>query len=187
MASLMSTVPTARPTRVAVRKDRAIRGRGLATCSRQSTVMAMASRSAEPHLQLATAKIPQNVDTADFQSGMYQWASTLTISGQNMPFVLPMKTDKLDDGFMISMCNLQDDKGLVSVGDLQGTVEEVPGVGKVFFVRFYLGDGSADDPSIASKPSSDEKLKLAVQKLVDVDTIMNTMPNAIKQSCKMAM
>jgi hypothetical protein len=45
-----------------------------------------------------------------------------------MPFVLPMKTDKLDDGFMISMCNLQDDKGLVSVGDLQGTVEEVPGV-----------------------------------------------------------
>lgn len=41
--------------------------------------------------------------------------------------------------------------------------------------------------SIAAKTTSDEKLKLAVQKLVDVDTIMNTMPNAIKNTCKMAM
>lgn len=58
----------------------------------------------------------------------YQWAATLTTSGQNLPFVLPMKTDKVEDGFMISMCNLQDEGGLVSVGDIQGTVEEVPGV-----------------------------------------------------------
>lgn len=45
-----------------------------------------------------------------------------------MPFVLPMKTDKLEDGFVISMCNLQDQGGLISVGDIQGTVEEVAGV-----------------------------------------------------------
>lgn len=47
-----------------------------------------------------------------------------------------------------------------------------------FFPRYY---------SIAAKATPDEKLKLAVQKLVDVDTIMNTMPNAIKKTCTMAM
>mmetsp|Transcript_18564 Transcript_18564/g.47564 ORF Transcript_18564/g.47564 Transcript_18564/m.47564 type:complete len:190 (+) Transcript_18564:148-717(+) len=161
--------------------------RGAPAAAKRAHVLAMASRASEPHLQLATAKIPSAVDTQEFQSGMYQWAATLTTSGQNMPFVLPMKTDKLEDGFVISMCNLQDQGGLISVGDIQGTVEEVAGVGNVFFVRFYLGDGCEADASIAAKTTSDEKLKLAVQKLVDVDTIMNTMPNAIKNTCKMAM
>jgi hypothetical protein len=61
-----------------------------------------------------------------------------------MPFVLPLKTDPVDGGFQISFCNLRD-AGLVSVGDLVGTVEEVSGTGTVFFIRFYLGDGHEED------------------------------------------
>ena len=61
-----------------------------------------------------------------------------------MPFVLPLKTDPVEGGFQISFCNLRDE-GLVSVGDIVGTVEEVKDTGDVFFVRFYLGDGSSDD------------------------------------------
>ena len=32
---------------------------------------------------------------------MYQWASTLTHQGQNMPFALPLQTDALENGFEI--------------------------------------------------------------------------------------
>jgi hypothetical protein len=37
---------------------------------------------------------------------MYQWASTLTSSGQNLPFILPLQTDRTPDGFDISFLRL---------------------------------------------------------------------------------
>ena len=38
-----------------------------------------------------------------FVDSLYQWAATLTSSGQNMPFALPIKADKLDKGFQASV------------------------------------------------------------------------------------
>ena len=41
-------------------------------------------------------------DTRLFSSSLYQWAATLTHSGQNMPFALPFRTDPLPNGFQAS-------------------------------------------------------------------------------------
>ena len=41
------------------------------------------------------------VDIPTFASKMYQWASTLTYQGRNMPFCLPFRTDPLDTGFVV--------------------------------------------------------------------------------------
>ena len=43
----------------------------------------------------------RDVSIPDFKSAMHQWANTLTSSGQNMPFSLPIRTDKLADGFQV--------------------------------------------------------------------------------------
>lgn len=39
------------------------------------------------------------VNVPRFVENMYQWAATLTQSGANYPFVLPLKTDKYESGF----------------------------------------------------------------------------------------
>ncbi len=55
------------------------------------------------------------VDVPTFATKMYQWASTLTYQGRNMPFALPFRTDPLDTGFVVrrhsdhlylTLCNL---------------------------------------------------------------------------------
>ena len=46
--------------------------------------------------------LSRGLDTTGFTNSLYQWASTLTSSGQNMPFALPIKADKLDNGFQVS-------------------------------------------------------------------------------------
>ena len=46
----------------------------------------------------------RDVSIPDFKSAMHQWANTLTSSGQNMPFSLPIRTDKLADGFQVCRC-----------------------------------------------------------------------------------
>jgi hypothetical protein len=43
----------------------------------------------------------RGVDVSQFASSMYNFASTITSSGRNMPFILPLKTDKLDTGFQV--------------------------------------------------------------------------------------
>eukprot|EP00192_Tetraselmis_astigmatica_P020552 CAMPEP_0117668586 /NCGR_PEP_ID=MMETSP0804-20121206/11636_1 /TAXON_ID=1074897 /ORGANISM="Tetraselmis astigmatica, Strain CCMP880" /LENGTH=185 /DNA_ID=CAMNT_0005476503 /DNA_START=84 /DNA_END=641 /DNA_ORIENTATION=+ len=163
-------------------KSRVVCARGAA----RSGTVAMVSRTSEPHLQLATAKLPGAVNKEDFVSNMYQWAATLTTSGQNMPFVLPLKTDRVDAGFQISMCAMKD-QALASVGDLVGTVEEVQDVGNVYFVRFYMGVAAAEDPSILSISDDQKRLESTLERLIDANTIMQTMPNAIKNCAKMAM
>ena len=42
-----------------------------------------------------------DVDIPTFATKMYQWASTLTYQGRNMPFALPFRTDPLDTGFVV--------------------------------------------------------------------------------------
>lgn len=58
-----------------------------------------------------------------FTSGMYQWASTLTSSGQNLPFALPLQADKTENGFNISF--LRNKQGeIVRIAKIESTVEQ---------------------------------------------------------------
>jgi hypothetical protein len=42
------------------------------------------------------------IDMSVFQSTMFQWATTLTLSGGNLPFAAPLRVDKLPSGFQVS-------------------------------------------------------------------------------------
>ena len=64
-----------------------------------AVVAAAGPSPSTPHLQLGTAKLPKDASPAAFMDHLYQWASTLTTNGRNLPFALPLKTDRLDDGF----------------------------------------------------------------------------------------
>lgn len=55
----------------------------------------------QPHIQLATAKLPADVDVDFFNTQMYQWAATLTQAGRNLPFALPQRVDRLPNGFQV--------------------------------------------------------------------------------------
>eukprot|EP00775_Hariotina_reticulata_P004734 gene4734-4984_t len=70
---------------------------------------------------------------------MYQWAATMTQSGANFPFALPLKADRLPAGFQISLLKRSKSGGFASAGDIVATVEEIAGVGEVFMVRFFEG------------------------------------------------
>lgn len=128
----------------------------------------------DPHLQLATAKIPGDVDVDGFISKLYQWASSLTSNGRNMPLALPLRTDRSGDGFVMQLLRVTDFGGTVSVGDIVVAVEPVKAVGNVLFVRFYEGIGARE---IYKSDGDLDKLMAA---LVDVPMIVNTMPQAIK-------
>jgi len=45
----------------------------------------------------------QGIDLKTFQSRIYGWASTITSSGQNMPFALPLRTRQITDGFEVGL------------------------------------------------------------------------------------
>ena len=92
----------------------------------------------------------RGLDVTGFLNSLYQWAATLTSSGQNMPFALPIKTDKLEEGFQVNVQQIRHvpeigkcqrsstakntlqmsllrikDGTPVSVGDIVGSVESV--------------------------------------------------------------
>jgi len=113
---------------------------------------------------------------------MYQWAATLTQSGANYPFVLPLKADRLPTGFQISLLKRGKDGGFDSAADLVGTVEDVSSVGPVFFIRLFEGPVAQDDRRTPASGNDDERLDTLIRGLVDVDTIMSTLPNAIRNA-----
>ena len=121
-------------------------------------------------VQLGTAKLPKDIDVDVFSSTMFQWATTLTTSGQNMPFVLPQKVDKTKTGFEMDFLksNPKDPGSFVSVGTIEAKVEEIEDGAKILFLRGY---GDVRIP----------------KKLVDVPIVMQTMPNAIKRAIKVSM
>ena len=121
-------------------------------------------------VQLGTAKLPKDIDVQVFSSTMFQWATTLTTSGQNMPFVLPQKVDKTKTGFEMDFLksNPKDPGSFVSVGTIEAKVEEIEDGAKILFIRGY---GDVRIP----------------KKLVDVPIVMQTMPNAIKRAIKVSM
>jgi hypothetical protein len=51
-----------------------------------------------------------NVDEQVFTSMMFQWANTLTTSGQNMPLALPVRVDPQPAGFSMAFL-MSDPKG----------------------------------------------------------------------------
>lgn len=71
---------------------------------RAAVVVAAGAAAAAPHVQLATARLPADVDVATFNRHLYQWAATLTTNGRNLPFSLPLKADPRDNGFQVRMC-----------------------------------------------------------------------------------
>eukprot|EP00884_Botryococcus_braunii_P002188 jgi/Botrbrau1/11970/Bobra.0115s0006.1 len=106
--------------------------------------------------------------------------STMTSSGANLPFILPLKTDKLETGFQIQLLRILEGRP-VSIGDLVATVEPEPGVGNVFFVRFFEGDAILGE-NIPAEPNA--RLKRALDYLPDVPVIMSTLKPAIISAVK---
>jgi len=121
-------------------------------------------------VQLGTAKLPADINVETFSSSLFQWATTLTTSGQNMPFVLPQKIDKTETGFEMDFLksNPNDPGSFVSVGTIEAKVEEIDDGSKILFLRGY---GDVRVP----------------KKLVDVPIVMQTMPNAIKRAITVSM
>lgn len=121
-------------------------------------------------VQLGTAKLPADINVETFSSSLFQWATTLTTSGQNMPFVLPQKVDKTETGFEMDFLksNPNDPGSFVSVGTIEAKVEEIDDGSKILFLRGY---GDVRVP----------------KKLVDVPIVMQTMPNAIKRAITVSM
>jgi len=135
-----------------------------------SKICAVSNLEGAESVQLGTAKLPKDIDVDVFSSTMFQWATTLTTSGQNMPFVLPQKVDKTKTGFEMDFLksNPKDPGSFVSVGTIEAKVEEIEDGAKILFLRGY---GDVRVP----------------KKLVDVPIVMQTMPNAIKRAIKVSM
>jgi len=139
------------------------------------------------NLQLATAKLPAATSVPAFATAMYNWAATLTASGANYPFALPLQVDRLPTGFKISMLKAVTKGQFGSAADIEATVEEVAGEGSVLFVRFYAGPAADADRKAGAAPADPTaRLEALISGLVDVDTIMQTMPRAIRKAVQIA-
>lgn len=138
--------------------------------ARVTKVSAASNLEGADSVQLGTAKLPKGIDVAIFSATMFQWATTLTTSGQNMPFVLPQKVDKTETGFEMDFLksNPNDPGSFVSVGTIEAKVEDIEDGSKILFLRGY---GDVRVP----------------KKLVDVPIVMQTMPNAIKRAITVSM
>eukprot|EP00879_Flechtneria_rotunda_P001049 GHRR01001186.1.p1 GENE.GHRR01001186.1~~GHRR01001186.1.p1 ORF type:complete len:189 (+),score=39.83 GHRR01001186.1:170-736(+) len=137
--------------------------------------------TSEPHLQLATARLPKAADPNKFAGAMYQWAATMTQSAANYPFSQTLKADRLPNGFQISLLKRTNSGSFGSAADIVATVEESPKVGQVLIVRFYEGPNAHEGRRSVSS-NDGERLDMLLASLIDVDTIMNTMPNAIRSA-----
>lgn len=84
-------------TRVGIRLPRSI----ARLQARRPAVVVAAAAADAASLQLATAKLPEGVNKEVFCQQLYQFAATLTTNGRNLPFALPLKTDRIPDGFQV--------------------------------------------------------------------------------------
>ena len=141
------------------------RFRAASSAPRASRAFAVrAAADEDESVQLGTAKLPETIDLDTFSRAMFQWANTLTTSGQNMPFALPQRVDALPTGFSMAFLQSGAEPGTFeSVGEIVAVVEDVPGGGKALMVR---GTGK-----VAQRGA-----------LVDVPQVMQTMPAAINNA-----
>ena len=56
----------------------------------------------EEQLPLNLGGAFRDVNVEEFKRGLYQWASSLTSSGRNLPFALPIKTTHTKAGFEVN-------------------------------------------------------------------------------------
>jgi hypothetical protein len=120
-------------------------------------------------IQLGTAKLPVGVNERALCDGLYQWASTLTSSGQNLPFALSQRVDRTEDGFELTFLTSTPGAAageLSAVGAIVASVEDAPGEkqGRVLMIRGYGN----------------------VAKCVDTPVVMNSMPAAIRRAVAVA-
>ncbi|KXZ56952.1 hypothetical protein GPECTOR_1g859 [Gonium pectorale] len=127
-----------------------------------------------------TVSICSDINQPAFAEYIYQWAATLTQSGANFPFILPVKADKYDDGFKISLLKKMPAGNFDSAGEIQGTIEDIPGKGSVFMIRFFEGPAGLVDRRTAPPTDPQQRLSVVIDSLVDVETIMNTLPSALR-------
>ena len=112
-------------------------------------------------LQLGTAKLPSAVDVAVFEDAMFQWATTLTTNGQNLPFVLPQRVDRIDGGFSMEFLMSNDANEFEAIAAVRTAVEEIPGDDSGARAFIITGTGRIMD-------------------LVDTPVVMGSMPAAIR-------
>ncbi|MEW5296954.1 MAG: hypothetical protein WDW36_000197 [Sanguina aurantia] len=125
----------------------------------------------------------KNIRVEPFISSLFQWASTLTQSGANYPFALPLAMDKLgSDGFKIALLK-RTTPGFGGAFDAAAsivtTVETLPNQGKVLMIRLYEGPAAQTDRRTPASENERERLETLLSTLVDVPIIMQTMPTAI--------
>eukprot|EP00877_Chromochloris_zofingiensis_P009794 jgi/Chrzof1/5068/Cz15g10180.t1 len=138
----------------------------------------------DPHITLGTATIPRSANLQMFTNSLYQWASSITSSGANLPMSLPLKVDRMESGFQITLLRRSKDGGFFSTGDIIASVEDEADRGSVLFIRFY--EGSSPARSSSNDKEAAERLETLLSSLVDVPTIMSTMPAAIRRAVAVA-
>ena len=132
--------------------------------------------------QLGTARLPADTNLDAFAASLYQWASSLTLTGANLPFALAQRVDRLPTGFSVrptrrlacSNCRayacharqlafLQRDAAgkLTSVATITAAVEQVDG---------------APMCVISGEPAA------VLDTLVDVPLVMESMPSALRRA-----
>eukprot|EP00899_Mesostigma_viride_P020188 jgi/Mesvir1/28170/Mv04730-RA.1 len=104
---------------------------------------------------IGRAQIPASVNLDGFKRQMFNWANTLTSSGQNLPLALPLKVDRTPDGFNIGLMRMNGKEATV-VCQLTAKMED-----NVFLV-------------FEETESTEE--------FVDVPPIMASMANAIRRA-----
>jgi len=148
---------------------------------------AASSRDPSSSLQLATARLPAKADRALFARTLFNWSSSITQNGRNMPLSLPLRVDRDGAGsgetVTMSLLRVLGEAGSppVSVADLVLSIEDDPSAANgVLMVRLFEGPGAA--AALGTKVPSDarERIeKVLLPSLPDVDVIMTTMKNAI--------
>jgi len=128
--------------------------------------IASARANATNDIQLGTAVIDETIDTNAFTSAMYAWASTLTSSGQNLPFASSLKVDAVDGGFAMEFLESDGAGGVRARGRIETRIDAIDGErGKKAFV--ITGSGG-------------------VMNCVDTPVVMGAMPRAIRAACAAA-
>jgi len=127
--------------------------------------MKVSANAAQDPKQLASARLPVGVDTNVFSNSLYQWAASLTTSGQNMPFALPQKVDRTPTGFTMAFLKSDNSNGFATVGEIEASIEPISETQNALIVT---GTG----------PELDF--------LVDIPLVMQTMPGAIKAAVEVS-
>ena len=141
----------------------------------RSTVQTKAS------LQLASALLPRAVDKKKFEDELFQWATTLTTSGYNYPFVRSLRVLRAENGFLISLMDVirktkSGEVELEPFGTIDACVESVMKDGErrqALIIRFDAGpaaDGRTDMEAMEMSP--------------DVPVIMSGMRDAIVKAAR---